>query len=599
MKRDNTLEKTLFRHLGLFGTPSPSQLDASRGRIRERLWAHAQSSLVEAATDVRSAWAVRQMWRAGVSMAAAFILLIVLVSTVRRPGADSLGSVDAADGSLQLIADSAPQMLRQGDSIDAGKVLRSNGGAGAVLALGDGSRVEMRSQSELVLERADDGVRIRLRTGSIIVNAAKQPRGHLYVQTKDMTVSVIGTIFLVNAEKDGSRVAVIEGEVRVHEGTNDTKLRPGEQVSTSRTVAARPVKEEIAWSRQADAHLAILAAFEKGMATTSGPRTPLANTAGSAQTAPNQTGAAAPKLEFEEASIRACDPDNLPPTPSGARGGGANSFQMTPGRTHALCMTLATLIRTAYGYAPADFVNDGGRGPGMNVNIVYGLGVEDGRRVRGGPDWIRGERYTIEAVAEGSADAATMSGPMMRALLEKRFQLKAHIESEQVPAFDLTIAKGGLKIRPVDSDACEPLPARVPGVPPTVRPRNFADVRRGEKPHCGLMVQDHGPNLVWVGGAVALDRVAAFLGSPFGLGSVPVLDKTGKTDTFNFVLEFVADENIRAQAVGRRQSPPTPDVPPAPAISPALEAQLGLKLEPARAPREFIVIDHVERPSPN
>jgi uncharacterized protein (TIGR03435 family) len=31
----------------------------------------------------------------------------------------------------------------------------------------------------------------------------------------------------------------------------------------------------------------------------------------------------------------------------------------------------------------------------------------------------------------------------------------------------------------------------------------------------------------------------------------------------------------------------------------AVEDQLGLKLEPARAPRDFIVIDRVERPSPN
>src|SRR5947207_7856392 len=117
-----------------------------------------------------------------------------------------------------------------------------------------------------------------------------------------MTVSVVGTIFLVNAEADGSRVAVIEGEVRVHEGTTDTKLRPGEQVSTSRTLAARPVKEEIAWSRQADAHLAILDSFTRAMAQTAGPLVPLN---------PGQT-AGSPRPEFEEASIRPCDPDNLP-----------------------------------------------------------------------------------------------------------------------------------------------------------------------------------------------------------------------------------------------------------------------------------------------
>jgi hypothetical protein len=139
--------------------------------------------------------------------------------------------------------------------------------------------------------------------------------------------------------------------------------------------------------------------------------------------------AASPGQEFEEASIRPCDPNNIPPAPEGMRGGGANSFQMTPGRMHALCMTLATLIRTAYGYGPAttEFINPGGRMRGMSFNNVYGLGVEDGLRVRGGPDWIRNERYSIEAVAEGRSDAGTIQGPMLRALLERRFQLKTHL----------------------------------------------------------------------------------------------------------------------------------------------------------------------------
>ena len=149
MKRDRTLEKTLYRHLGLFGMPSASQLDASRGRIRERL-AHVETSPGEAAADVRPARPVHHMWRAGVSMAAACILLIVLVSTSRWPGADSLGSVAAADGSLYSLSGNTRRVLRQGDSIDASKVVHSNGGAGAMLALADGSRVEMRSQSELV-----------------------------------------------------------------------------------------------------------------------------------------------------------------------------------------------------------------------------------------------------------------------------------------------------------------------------------------------------------------------------------------------------------------------------------------------------------------
>jgi uncharacterized protein (TIGR03435 family) len=40
-------------------------------------------------------------------------------------------------------------------------------------------------------------------------------------------------------------------------------------------------------------------------------------------------------------------------------------------------------------------------------------------------------------------------------------------------------------------------------------------------------------------------------------------------------------------------------VPPAADLFTALEQQLGLRLEPAQVPREFIVIDHIERPSPN
>jgi uncharacterized protein (TIGR03435 family) len=415
-------------------------------------------------------------------------------------------------------------------------------------------------------------------------------------------------------------VAVIEGEVRVREGTTETKLHPGEQVSSSPMLAPRTVPEEIAWSRQKDAHLAILAAFVKGMADTAGSLKPLANTSGSVHAMPNQIGstasgadstqASAPRPQFEEASIRLCDPDNLPPAPQGARGGGANSFNMTPGRTHALCMTVATLIRTAYGYSPAnlDFLSGGrGLGRGMSLNTIYGLGVEDGLRVRGGPDWVRADKYTIEAVADGAADAATMQGQMLQALLERRFQLKTHIESEQVPAFALTVAKGGLKMKPVASGACEPLPAR-PGSPiedgqplnVLSPPRNFTDVRRGEKPSCGLWPQRHGPNMVFVGGEVSVSQLTQLLG--FRLGAVRVFDKTGLIDKFNVMLEFVLDENSPGPRVPGAElpAPPQPaDVPRAATIFTAIEEQLGLKLEPARAPREFIVIDRVERPSPN
>jgi uncharacterized protein (TIGR03435 family) len=599
MKSDrDRFEKTLHRHLGLFGSPSASQIEASRGRIRERLRVEQETTATEAPLEVRAQRA-SYFWRAGLVFAAT-AAGIVLVVTAPWKHADWIATVEAADGSHYTIGPNA--------------VLRPDGSGATMLTLKDGSRVEMRSHSELSLERASDGIGIRLRTGGVIVNAAKQDRGHLYVHTKDMTVAVVGTMFVVNAEESGSRVTVIEGEVQVREGTSEKKLKPGERIATSPALATRPVKEEFSWSRRADA---IYAAFAKGMAETAAPlkqdvEPAIAAAAAQSAAIVGQTQAAA-KPEFEEASIRECDPDNLPEAPEGGRGGGANSFRMTPGRVSALCMTLATLIRTAYGYGPIDldFISADGspNGRGLAFDNVYGLGVEDGRRVRGGPDWIRSERYTVNAIAGVGVQpkAEALRGPMLQHLLERRFQLKAHIQTEEVPAFALTVAKGGLKMKPVTTDDCEALPARpgspmINGQPINVlgRPRSFADVRNGQKPSCALWSERNGPNIVLVGGNIPIEGMfIRTLASR--LGGVRVLDKTGVTDRFNFVFEFAVDENApgpRLRGLPPETTEPS-DIPLAATIFRALEEQLGLKLEPAKAGREFIVIDHVERLSPN
>jgi uncharacterized protein (TIGR03435 family) len=477
------------------------------------------------------------------------------------------------------------------------------GDDGLQVTLADNSRVEMRAHSELTVGRAADGIQIDLKKGDIIVTAVEQRDGHLYVQTKDMTVAVVGTVFLVNAGQDGSRVAVIEGEVRVHEGRTETVLRPGEQISTNPAVVARPVAEEIGWSRESAALRGILATFARGMELSAGPRTPLTDAPGSANAAFDQGGAAAaqgqpaaPRPQFEEASIRTCDPDNIPEPPAGSRGGGANSFQMTPGRTHALCLTLATIVRHAYGYGPVDveFLNLGGRGRGFALNTVYGLGVEDGRRVRGGPDWVRSERYTIDAVADGAADAATMSGPMLRDLLERRFKLKVHIETEQIPAFAITVAPGGLKIKEGICTGADPSEAPLRSTADMVR-RNLEAARRGATTAgpCGFAGTVNGPNRLFVGAGAGVPLVSGFLGAP-------VIDRTGipATVRFNYVLEFAPDERTPGP-LARSQSNEPSDIPRAPDLFTALEQQLGLRLEPAQAPREFIVIDQVERATPN
>jgi uncharacterized protein (TIGR03435 family) len=476
------------------------------------------------------------------------------------------------------------------------------GNDGLQVTLADDSQVEMRAHAEMTVARASDGIQIELKKGDIIVTAAKYRNGHLYVQTRDMTVAVVGTVFLANTGEQGSRVGVIEGEVRVRgQGTSgiEKRLRPGEQLATSSTIAQLPVEEAIAWSRHADVHLSQLELFRKGMAQTTGVLSPVV--------APGQAPLAAAQAEFEEASVRECDPNDVPDPPAGARGGGANSFQMTPGRLFALCLTPSTLIRTAWGYTPAAIDFNPARGGrvsrGMNVNIVYGLGIEDGLRVRGGPDWVRNTHYTIEAVAGTAADAEVMRGPMLQALLERRFGLKMHIETEQIRAFALTIAPGGFKLK--EGTCIPPDPPPTPGVGGSTADgvrRNLDAARRGETTigPCGFGGATNGPNLIFVGAGAPVPPLGGFLGAP-------VIDRTDipATARFNYVLEFKPNE-ITVGPLGRvpdipsMQIAPDPSVvPPAPDLLTVLEQQFGLRVEPATAPREFIVIDAIKKPGSN
>src|SRR5882672_1444656 len=179
-------------------------------------------------------------------LVAAAVVLVAGLSMVlvRKSGGDvgPKATVEAAGN---------PSLYQVGETIEAGKVIRSNSAVGLLLALEDGSRLEMHAQSELKLESAGDGIRVRLNDGSILVTAAKQGAGHLYVQTRDAVVSVVGTVFLVNAEQSGTRVAVIEGEVHVQQGAELKQLLPGEQLVTSPAIPLKSVAEQISWSRSA------------------------------------------------------------------------------------------------------------------------------------------------------------------------------------------------------------------------------------------------------------------------------------------------------------------------------------------------------------
>ena len=108
----------------------------------------------------------------------------------------------------------------------------------------------------------------------MIVQAAKQRTGRLYVATDDGLVSVKGTIFSVNHGTKGSRVAVIEGVVRVNFGENTTDLTAGQEATSGASVAKVPIQNEIAWSRNSAKYLALLGEFavlQKQFAAIPGP----------------------------------------------------------------------------------------------------------------------------------------------------------------------------------------------------------------------------------------------------------------------------------------------------------------------------------------
>ena len=177
---------------------------------------------------------------------------------VALPAVASLLFIVVLTSALWRTAGSLPSAKPSGDPIRNTESVRADGPDSRMLALPDGSQVERRSQSELQIDHAADGLRVRLYAGSIIVAAAKQGAGHLYVETKDAMVSVVGTVFLVSVERTGSRAGVIEGVVNVQHGAISQKLLPGQQTATDPAMEPVPLEAQVAWSRNAATYIAML-----------------------------------------------------------------------------------------------------------------------------------------------------------------------------------------------------------------------------------------------------------------------------------------------------------------------------------------------------
>ena len=182
-------------------------------------------------------------------------------------------TVQAADGPVYVVADAKTRALNTGEKIGRGDTIRTAKDAHAVIRLADGSTIEMKDRSEFSINQTLRGTTVHLGRGSVIVEAARQ-KGHLFVDTGDSLVSVTGTTFAVNAGTKGTRVSVIEGEVHLDRNGDEKVLRAGEQVTTSASIETIPVKDEVAWSRNAARYaqtLASLAALQNELNTVAKP----------------------------------------------------------------------------------------------------------------------------------------------------------------------------------------------------------------------------------------------------------------------------------------------------------------------------------------
>src|SRR4051812_32579863 len=178
--------------------------------------------------------------------------------------------------------------------------------------------------------------------------------------------------------------------------------------------------------------------------------------------------------KFTAVSMKPCVPEPQATAP-GARGRGRSGGNVTasPGALTIDCSTLQSVIDKAYVFFGEPLLNE----PGPPR--------DDTPRVKGGPAWLRSEKFTIEAKADGSADRAMLMGPMLRAFLEERLQLKMHREIEQIPAYALTVAKGGLKIKPIGESGCAVYDPDKPPAPGS----DAASARPGSTPVCGSVMR--------------------------------------------------------------------------------------------------------------
>jgi uncharacterized protein (TIGR03435 family) len=175
-------------------------------------------------------------------------------------------------------------------------------------------------------------------------------------------------------------------------------------------------------------------------------------------------------------------------------------------------------------------------------------------QIIGGPRWIATDLYDITAKAEGTTPlTAEQSRQLLQAVLADRFSLQCHPEAREVPVYALVVGKDGSKLKDADISGNNP----------------------------GLRMTTNGTGKHIIAWHSTMQQLALLLSNTAGR---PVVDKTGLSEKYAFHLDWNPTDA------------PESDIP---SIFTAVQQQLGLRLEPQKAPFEVLVIDSVDRPSAN
>lgn len=221
--------------------------------------------------------------------------------------------------------------------------------------------------------------------------------------------------------------------------------------------------------------------------------------------------------------------------------------------------------------------------------ITYAYRVQD-FLLEGVPDWVANDRWDISARAEGNFQATTTDEAdprreMVRALLVDRFKLSIHRDMRERAIYALVLEQPGRPLSPrlhaSTTDCAEVVGAEFRQGPlrtPPVTPDGVSE--------CGIY--DRPGRISW--GTQPMRQVVAILSDAL---QRPVVDRTGLDGNFSAVLTYTPDSG----GVSGADQPA--DDPNGASIFTALQEQLGLKLDRTRGVVDVLVIDHIERPTPD